>query len=94
MDKQLKDDINESTMAWAQEIGLVGSLVPPEKIVGADPGLCTLLLFDYYRKESDEPALFMYAKFFVLLVAIDDIWEKPAFHDFTKDIVLQHVLAI
>jgi len=94
MDKQLKEDINESTMAWAQEIGLVGSLVPPEKIVGADPGLCTLLLFDYYRKEIDEPALFMYAKFFVLLLVIDDIWEKPEFHNFTKDIVLQHVIAI
>eukprot|EP00978_Attheya_sp_CCMP212_P001401 scaffold2954_cov54-Attheya_sp.AAC.2 len=94
MDKQLKEDINESTMAWAQEIGLVGSLVPPEKIVGADPGLCTLLLFDYYRKEIDEPTLFMYAKFFVLLLVIDDIWEKPAYHDFTKDNVLHHVLAI
>jgi hypothetical protein len=94
MDKQLKDDINESTMAWAQEVGLVGSIVPPEKIVAADPGLCTLLLFDYYREGIDEPALFMFAKFFVLILVIDDLWEKPAFHDFTKDIVLQHVLAI
>jgi hypothetical protein len=39
MDKQIKDDSNESIMAWAQGIGLVAYLVPPEKIVGADPGL-------------------------------------------------------
>lgn len=82
----------KSTWLGAQEVeGLVGSLVPLEKIVGADPGLRTLLFFDYYREEIDEPALFMYAKFFVLLLAIENLCVRPAFHDFTKDIVLQHV---
>jgi hypothetical protein len=74
MDKQLKYDINESIMARAQGIGLAGSLlVPPVKIVGADPGLCTLLLLDSYGEEGDEPALFMYAKFFASVLEVDNI---------------------
>jgi len=92
LDNSLRNKLNTDTLHWAKSVGLVSDQsIPEKKFHGIDPGLVTMLLYSYAANGENMEKLAAFCRFFVLVLFIDDLWERAELHDDIKQTVFECV---